>query len=227
MTSVQRSRRFILLAGLSSLLWAIPASHVQAFSRHHATYRLVVLSFAGRIAQIQRETLFTPYIRLTHHLITIRGKNGSLDVLRQQEARRYSLVGASMLETSSLHIVCSSGLLVLLSASYEAKPPISIDYAITWNRSQLNTHYDWVPDWADFWNIAYYPGRRSLRKDSRMTLEVVLLADGVLLDRLYRVLATTEGVNRAFEKLDQIRPYITWWLTSEEAWRILTSNIVY
>ena len=45
-------------------------------------------------------------------------------------------------------------------------------------------------------------------------------------DRLYRVLATTEGVNRAFEKLDQIRPYITWWLTSEEARRILTSNSV-
>ncbi|MBO6037523.1 MAG: hypothetical protein J6P29_03060, partial [Acetobacter sp.] len=35
-----------------------------------------------------------------------------------------------------------------------------------------------------------------------------------------------EGVNRAFEKLDQIRPYITWWLTSEEARRILTSNSV-
>ena len=41
---------------------------------------------------------------------------------------------------------------------------------------------------------------------------------------LYRTLGTTEGVNRAFLKLEQLRPYIAWWSTPGEAGQILTSG---
>ncbi|SDO59108.1 ABC transporter substrate-binding protein [Pseudomonas jinjuensis] len=65
--------------------------------------------------------------------------------------------------------------------------------------------------WADFWNVKDFPGKRGLRKGAKYTLEVALLADGVKSEDLYKVLATPEGVNRAFRKLDQIKPSIQWW----------------
>ncbi len=52
--------------------------------------------------------------------------------------------------------------------------------------------------WADFWNVKDYPGKRALRKSAKFTLEIALLADGVKREDLYTVLATPEGVERAF-----------------------------
>lgn len=47
------------------------------------------------------------------------------------------------------------------------------------------------------------------------------MADGVKPHDIYRELATDEGVNRALEKLDQIRPYLTWWRDARDAARII------
>jgi putative spermidine/putrescine transport system substrate-binding protein len=65
--------------------------------------------------------------------------------------------------------------------------------------------------WADMWNLQQFPGKRGLRKGAKYTLEVALLADGVKQSDLYKVLGTKEGVDRAFHKLDQIKPSIQWW----------------
>ncbi|WP_374979560.1 ABC transporter substrate-binding protein [Pseudomonas solani] len=65
--------------------------------------------------------------------------------------------------------------------------------------------------WADFWDVQRFPGKRGLRKGAKYTLEAALLADGVKREDLYTVLATPEGVSRAFAKLDQIKPNIQWW----------------
>lgn len=65
--------------------------------------------------------------------------------------------------------------------------------------------------WADFWDIKKYPGKRGLRKGAKFTLEIALLADGVTPDKVYQTLSTKEGVERAFHKLDEIKPYIQWW----------------
>jgi len=65
--------------------------------------------------------------------------------------------------------------------------------------------------WADMWNLQQFPGKRGLRKGAKYTLEVALLADGVKQDDLYTVLGTKAGVDRAFHKLDQIKPSIQWW----------------
>ncbi|AYC34878.1 ABC transporter substrate-binding protein [Pseudomonas cavernae] len=65
--------------------------------------------------------------------------------------------------------------------------------------------------WADFWNVAEFPGKRGLRKGAKYTLEVALLADGVKPEDIYTQLATPAGVSRAFAKLDQLKPSIQWW----------------
>ena len=59
--------------------------------------------------------------------------------------------------------------------------------------------------WADFFDIAKFPGKRGLRKGPKYALEFALIADGVAPTDVYTVLATPEGVDRAFAKLDTIK----------------------
>lgn len=92
---------------------------------------------------------------------------------------------------------------------------------LAWDRSRVG---DPAPDWSDFWDVARHPGKRSLRLDPRSTLEIALLADGVAPADVYSVLSTEAGVDRAFRKLDQLRPYIVWWRTPEDATRIMSSG---
>ena len=52
------------------------------------------------------------------------------------------------------------------------------------------------------------------------------MADGVAPGDVYKTLATSDGVDRAFRKLDQLKPYIHWWSTEAEAAHILASGDV-
>ena len=65
--------------------------------------------------------------------------------------------------------------------------------------------------WRDLWDLKKYPGKRGLRRSAKYTLEIALLADGVAPGDVYRVLATPQGVDRAFRKLDKIKPDVLWW----------------
>ena len=65
--------------------------------------------------------------------------------------------------------------------------------------------------WADFWNVKKFPGKRAMRKGARYNLEFALMADGVPTKDVYKVLATKAGVERAFKKLDELKPNIQWW----------------
>ncbi len=93
---------------------------------------------------------------------------------------------------------------------------------LAWDRDKLPGS----PTWADFWDVTKFPAKRGLRKGVRGNLEIALLADGVARADVYKVLSTNEGVDRAFRKLDQLRPYIVWWDSPEDASCILGSGDV-
>ena len=76
--------------------------------------------------------------------------------------------------------------------------------------------------WADFWNVAAFPGRRALRDHPIDTLEEALLSDGVPADRLYPL-----DLDRAFAALDRIRPHVTeWWPLASRAVELMMKNAV-
>src|ERR1700761_4387213 len=93
---------------------------------------------------------------------------------------------------------------------------------LAWDKDKLPV----APSWSDFWDVAKFPGKRGLHKGVRGNLEFALMADGVAPGDVYKVLATSDGVDRAFRKLDQLKPYIVWWNDDEEAARILASGDV-
>lgn len=93
---------------------------------------------------------------------------------------------------------------------------------LAWDRDKFPA----APGWSDFWDVAKYPGKRGLRRGARGNLEFALIADGVAPGDVYKVLGTAEGVDRAFRKLDQLKPYIVWWDDDAEAAHILASGDV-
>ena len=52
------------------------------------------------------------------------------------------------------------------------------------------------------------------------------MADGVAKDQVYPTLSTPEGVNRAFKKLDELKPNIVWWEAGAQPLQFLASNEV-
>ena len=63
----------------------------------------------------------------------------------------------------------------------------------------------------DIFNLKDFPGRRGLEKRAATNLEWALIADGVAIKDVYKMLATEAGVNRAFKKLDTIKDSVVWW----------------
>jgi putative spermidine/putrescine transport system substrate-binding protein len=61
-------------------------------------------------------------------------------------------------------------------------------------------------DWADFFDLKKFPGKRTMCKYIQGQLETVLLADGVPPEKLYPL-----DVDRAFRKLKPLLPEIIFW----------------
>ena len=80
--------------------------------------------------------------------------------------------------------------------------------------------------WADFWDTKKFPGKRGLRRGPKYALEFALMADGVPPADVYKVLRTPEGVDRAFKKLDEIKPDIVWWESGAQPLQLLASGEV-
>ena len=64
---------------------------------------------------------------------------------------------------------------------------------------------------ADVFDTKTFPGKRSLEKRPINNMEWALIADGVDPTKVYEVLSTPEGVDRAFAKLDTIKDDVIWW----------------
>ncbi len=57
-------------------------------------------------------------------------------------------------------------------------------------------------------------------------LEFALLADGVAKERVYEVLSTQEGLDRAFRKLDTIKDEVVWWEAGAQPPQLLADGEV-
>jgi len=77
-------------------------------------------------------------------------------------------------------------------------------------------------DWADFWNVAKFPGRRGFYRNPKGVLESALLADGVKPQDLYPI-----DVDRAFAMLDKIKSNVSvWWTSGAQNTQILQNGEV-
>lgn len=77
---------------------------------------------------------------------------------------------------------------------------------------------DNVPaNWADFWNVEKFPGKRCMPAWPRFVMEAALMADGVAKEDLYPL-----DMDRALKKIAEIKPHVSkWWTTSAQPPQLL------
>ncbi|MGD9945078.1 MAG: ABC transporter substrate-binding protein [Burkholderiaceae bacterium] len=100
----------------------------------------------------------------------------------------------------------------------------SFSYGIAYNTRKYATP---PSGWKDFWDVQRFPGRRALFNQGPYVLEAALMADGVAPGEVYQLLATPAGVDRAFKKLQEIKPHVAvWWNSSGQAMQLIRDGEV-
>jgi len=189
---------------------------------------LNVVSWGGAYTKSQIKAYHEPFEAKTGIKINSEDYNGGLAQVRAQvEAGNvtWSLVDA---ELSDAQIGCDEG--ILETFDHSILPPAPDGTAATDDFIEGTLHECAIPTiiWstvvafdtskvdapatiADFFDTEKFPGKRGMRKSPKVNMEWALMADGVPADKVYDVLGTPEGVDRAFAVLDKIKGDTIFW----------------
>lgn len=184
-----------------------------------------------------RDTFFQPFAAATGIALSVApGWDGRIETMRAQLKANEAGWDILLLTANALAVGCDEGLLEKLDWSAVGGKDHYLAQAVSdcgvgafvattvlsWDREKFPA----TPGWAEFWDVAKVPGKRGLFRGPRGTLEFALLADGVAPADVYKVLRSAEGVDRAFRRLDQLRPFIVWWENEAQALQLLGSGEV-
>src|SRR3954454_2173239 len=226
-----------LLATVALLATLFPASPVLAPQAPPAsTEALTIVTRDDSLQRSIQAAYVQPFTAVTMARVVQQVWEGGVDVLRSHLKAPDNAWDLVMVDPDELAAGCSEGLFEKLdwsaiggkdhylpqAVSDCGLGAVTVNTALAWDKDKLPV----TPTWSDFWDVAKYPGKRGLRKGVRGNLEIALMADGVAPGDVYKTLSSAEGLDRAFRKLDQLKPYIVWWSSEAEAARILSSGDV-
>ena len=78
----------------------------------------------------------------------------------------------------------------------------------------------------DFFNVKKFPGKRGIHTWANALIEMALVADGVKASKVYEVMSTPEGIDRAFAKLDTIKYHVVFWSAGSKPLELVSSGEV-
>ncbi len=78
---------------------------------------------------------------------------------------------------------------------------------------------------ADFFDLKRFPGKRALPRRPNGVLEMALLADGVAPEKIYDVLKTDTGLERAFKRLAPLRKGAIFWRRGAKAVELIENEV--
>ncbi|NKM31864.1 ABC transporter substrate-binding protein [Rhizobium laguerreae] len=198
---------------------------------------LTVVGAGGVLQDAERKAFFEPFAKSSGVSVTEDSYSGQMAKVRAMVASGSVSWDVMQVEQNTLLSGCAEGLFEELDWTRighqedfipEAYNECGVG-AFVWSmvpsydKSKLA---EGPTNWADFWDIQKWPGKRGFRQTAKMTLEIALLADGVPATEVYDVLSTKGGQDRAFAKLDQIKPDIIWWTSGAESLERLASGDV-
>lgn len=208
-----------------------------AFAGQAMAAALTVISFGGAGKSAQDKAYYRPFQRATGIKVIGAEYNGEMAKIKAMVDSRSVSWDVVEVEPAALARGCDEGLFEKLDYSKIGKPADFLAGAVqscgigmnvwsivlAYNADKLKGT---PAGWKDFWDVKAFPGKRGLRKGAQDNLEFALLADGVAPKDVYKVLATPTGVDRAFRKLDQLRPNIQWWEAGSQPPQFLVSGDV-
>ncbi|WP_299010188.1 extracellular solute-binding protein [uncultured Shewanella sp.] len=191
---------------------------------------LTLVSFKGISSEIQSKYMIDPYIEQTKHPILSEHYSGDIAEIKAQVASnniRWDIVEIAAMD---LERACNEGILEPLPKTILSKGNNGIAatqdfllealfsecgigtmipaYIFAFNEQTIGKIYP--KNLNDIFDIKKIPGKRAFRQSPQINLEWALLADGVPKEVLYQTLATEQGQQRAFVKLDSIKEHIIW-----------------
>jgi len=198
---------------------------------------LTVTAWGGASQDVLRQIFFEPFMEETGINLVEDTWSGGIGVIRAKVGGGVPDWDVVSAEVEVLHLGCEEGLLEPMDWAMLGGRSAFIEAAVhdcgaggeVWS---VGMGYDGdrfgegPQTWAEFWDVERFPGKRGMRSTPKYTLEIALMADGVEPDEVYDVLSTPEGVDRAFAKLDELRPHIIWWSTASQPPDLLASGEV-
>jgi putative spermidine/putrescine transport system substrate-binding protein len=212
MLNAQSSR---LLLGTLALAAASTAAVAQ---------EITVVSFGGAYQEGQSKALFQPAakalnIKLKEETYTgiadlrLKVKAGAVtwDIVASGSGSAARAGAEGILEKLDYKVIDTSSFAPGLATEYCVGGDV-FSTVLAWN---TKTYGDKGPQsWADFWDVKKFPGKRAYRKGVAGALEPALMADGVPPEKVYEVLSTPAGIERAIKKIKELKPHIAVWWSS-------------
>lgn len=196
---------------------------------------LAVLTFGDDYPEAQRRAYLRPFTSETEVRIketTYDGDyadlkarltgDGTPDVVQVDAAALMRGVKHELFQPIGYGVVNKSELIPQAAQEFGVGTDV-YSIALGWNPSKLSKGSPAPKLWSDFWDVTKYPGGRSLKKNPRFTVEIALMADGVSSKDLYK--NGKLDVDRAFKKLDEIKPHVKlWWTDPREPVKLLAGG---
>jgi putative spermidine/putrescine transport system substrate-binding protein len=217
-----------LAAGVSWLGGVQPAS---------AEGELTIMATGGAWQEAQRHAWFEPFAKENNIKLNEQEYLGDLGKIKAMVDTGDVPVDLVTVETATVLQGCDSGILEKLDYSKIADrskflPGTALDCGVGLDVYGDVLGYDTTvlkeapTSVLDIFDTQKFPGKRAMRKFPAQNLEWALMADGVPIADVYKVLATPEGVDRAFKKLDTIKKDIVWWDAGAQPPQLLASKEV-
>ncbi len=198
---------------------------------------LTVISFGGANKAAQEKAYYAPFTKATGIKVVGGEYNGEMAKVKAMVDTKSVSWDVLEVESPELARGCDEGMFEKLDYSKIGNKADFVPGAaqscgvgifvwstvLAYNADKLKVG---PTSWKDFWDVKKFPGKRGMRKGAKYTLEVALMADGVAPKDVYKVLATPAGVDRAFKKLDQLKPNIQWWEAGAQPPQYLVSGDV-
>ncbi|MCP5152215.1 MAG: ABC transporter substrate-binding protein [Ectothiorhodospiraceae bacterium] len=194
-------------------------------------------SWGGSFQDAQREALMKPAAATLGITIKEDTTNGIADVRAQVTANAVKwdiaeqgsnscvlLTKEGHVEPLDYNVIQTDGIDKGVIGSHH----IGIIYfstVIAWNKEKYGDNGP--QNWKDFWDTEKFPGTRSVYAKPYYNLEAALMADGVPKDKVYEVLSSDEGIDRAFKKLRELKPHIAvYWKSGAQSAQLLKDGEV-
>jgi putative spermidine/putrescine transport system substrate-binding protein len=196
---------------------------------------LTVISFGGAVQKAQNKAYYEPFTKSAGIKVVAGEYNGEQAKIKAMVESKNVTWDVVEVESAELVRGCEEGLYEKLDWSKIGNKNDFIPKAVSdcgagtfiwatvlaYNADKLKAP---PASWAEFFDSKKFPGKRGLRKGAKFTMEIALLADGVKPEDVYKVLSTKEGVERAFRKLDSIKPTIQWWEAGAQPPQLLAAG---
>jgi putative spermidine/putrescine transport system substrate-binding protein len=196
-----------------------------------------IVSSGGSFQDLQKKIFFEPFAKDQSINVVDDSWDNGIGILRTKASQPDSSWDVVLVESEEQQIGCDEGLFVQLDKS-KLTPPAELVPGSTSECGVGAIIYSYVlgydagalkkapKDWKDFFDLDNFPGKRALRSTPKGNLEIALMADGVAAPDVYKVLATDEGVARAFKKMDTIKSSLIFWKSGAQPVQLLSSGEV-